>query len=156
MNDNGNFALKAHDAKRAEKMRAWRATRRAAVTLSSGLEVLLKKVAVLDLAAHGEIPQTLSAIADEFVNGKTEIKLEEFPRFAGLVNAVVCACVIDPPLGEVEDDAHLTLDEIPMEDRIEIFRWANEGASALEPFRAKSEADVGIVPTDERVGSAAE
>jgi hypothetical protein len=120
-------------------LKDWRTQRQAAaeMTLPSGLEVKLRKVVMLDLVANGHIPATLDALVQKATSdgfGVNDVK-----EFIPLVNAVVQACVVEPALAAEGDDEHLTLDEIPIMDRLEIFNWANGAANALRPFPGETE-----------------
>lgn len=130
----------------------WRKARQEARTLPSGLEVTLKRVSLLDLAARGNIPTTLSALADDVVSGTNkQITLSDFPKYAEIINLVVAACVVAPRIVDTLNDYKendpalddvLTIDELPFEDRLDIFNTVNAPAQAVKPFRAESGGDV--------------
>ena len=131
------------------KLSDWRAKRVETRTLPSGLEVQLKKVMLLDLAANGQIPETLDALVQKATaNG---FGINEVQEFMPLVNVVVKACLVSPQLAEIGDDEHLTLEEIPAADRIDIFTWANGAATALSSFRVEQAGDVESVPVGDGV-----
>lgn len=139
------------EARLAQKLRAkimnlrdWRQSRRETRTLPSGLEVTLKRVSLLDLAMNGDIPNTLSGMVDDMIDqDKTvQVKSSDFGQYGEVINLVVKACVVEPAIADEADDLHLSLGEIPMEDRLEIFDWANQGVEQLAPFRAQQEEPV--------------
>lgn len=115
------------------------------ITLPSGLEVRVKRVTLIDLAFNGEIPQTLNPVTDELL-GKgagVNINTADLGKYGEMVALVVKACLMDPPVADESDDAHIALKDMEADDKIEIFRWANRGASQLEKFRPKQAGDVG-------------
>jgi hypothetical protein len=107
------------------------------VTLPSGLEVTLRKASIMDLAERGQIPAPLAGTVNEMMRGggKRTYTLSDFAEFSGIINVVAGACIVDPPVAEVGDDSHLALTELPIEDRLQIFNWANGEANHLIPFR---------------------
>lgn len=116
---------------------AWRAQRQAGHprTLPSGLRVILRGVKLIDLIVAGEIPQTLDALVKK---ASTEgFGVSDVQEFLPLVNAVTRAALMDPAIADTADETHLTLDEVPIEDRLDIFMWANGGAEAVRPFPAE-------------------
>jgi len=98
-------------------------------TLPSGLTVYLKKVGVLDLAGKGQIPATLEPQLNELMQtGKVKsITIGDFAKFAEMIDTVAKACIVQP--------AELDIEELPYEDRVEIFQWANAQTAKLQPFR---------------------
>lgn len=110
---------------------AWRAKQNAGekLVLPSGLLVTLKRVGVLDLAAKGSIPATLVPQLNQIMaEGKmTNMSLKDFEGFAEMINTVAGACLLEPEGLQVE--------ELPYDDRVAIFSWANAGGSRLQPFR---------------------
>ena len=62
------------------------------------------------------------------------LDLATFPDYAALVNVVAAAALVEPAVAEVADETHITLDELPFEDRLFIFNWAQGGAAALATF----------------------
>lgn len=98
-------------------------------TLPSGLEVQLKRVSALDLAEKGQIPQELRPQLEKVIAGeKTQnISLDEFEGFADVINVVCTACLVGPK--------GLDVAELPYNDRLAIFLWANEVTGKLVTFR---------------------
>ena len=107
--------------------------------LSSGLVVRLKRVSVFDLAEQGEIPAPLVGLVEGFISSqRTELSLEEFGKLAPVINLVVSAAMVDPPVAEEPDDDHLGITELPMTDRLAMFNWANSVTTRLRPFRPEA------------------
>lgn len=107
--------------------------------LPSGLVVRLRRVGMMDLAVAGGVPAPLAGALETMMAGKvTLVTLPEFERYAGVVNLVVRAAVVEPEIGEEPGPNRLAVTELPMADRIAIFNWANGGATQLKPFRAPS------------------
>ena len=105
-------------------------------TLPSGLDVKLKKVALVDLAQGGKIPQTLRAPVDEMMKfkGTDRVGLENITDFAAVVDLVVSSCLVGPE--------GLTAEELPWDDKMAIFKWANQTADKLVPFRREPDGAV--------------
>lgn len=136
MNANGTMV----DEKYTSQLAAWRASQRHQMTLpQSGLEVELKRVSLEDLVINGGIPDTLSGLVTDLLDGGKEFKVtgSNLNVLVGVFNVVVMACVVSPPVAARADDTHLGIDEIPFADKQAIFDWANGDAKALRPFRSQ-------------------
>ena len=116
----------------------WRARQQEgeAFTLPSGLEVRLKKVALMDLAQAGQIPTTLRAPVAEMLKRKPDqtVDLGDVEKFGQVLDIVVSACIVEP--------AELKPEELGSYDKTVIFNWANQPAGKLEPFRRQQSGDV--------------
>lgn len=107
-------------------------------TLPSGLTVQLRQVSMLDLAANGQIPQTIKPQIDALMQGGGKLdrmSLDAMNKFIGVVDLVVGACLAGPE--------GLSLDELTYQDKIAIFNWANEMTGKLAPFRPEQKEPVG-------------
>lgn len=107
-----------------------------AFTLPSGLDVRLKKVALLDLVHIGQIPGDLRAPVAEMLKRKPDqgIDLTDLEKMGPVLDVVARACIVEP--------AGLDVAELPSGDKQAIFNWANSAAAALRPFRREQSADV--------------
>jgi len=116
----------------------WRARQQQgeAFTLPSGLDVRLKKVALLDLAQAGQIPTTLRAPVAEMLKRKPDqtVDLADVEKFGQVLDIVCKACIVEP--------AELKPEELRSHDKTVIFNWANQPAGKLEPFRRQQNGDV--------------
>jgi hypothetical protein len=115
----------------------WRRKKSAgeAFTTPSGLVVKLTRVSLLDLAEAGSIPAPLVGMVNKIIDTRTHaLSVDDVPEYAGAINLLVTAALIDPPVAEEADAQHLEISELPMKDRLAIFNWANVGES-LVPFR---------------------
>lgn len=106
--------------------------------LPSGLIVQLKRVSMLDLAEKGKIPATLKPKIDALMKTGENITItvDQFVEFVELINLVCEACIVGP--------TGLQVTELPSQDRMAIFEWANEMAGGLQPFRREEAKPVGI------------
>lgn len=123
------------------KLAEWRAKRDHGEEFEtpSGLIVSLRRVSLFDLAERGAIPAPLAGLVQGTLDGKgARLDLAQFPEYAELINLVVAATVVDPPIALEGDDEHLAVAELPMADRLAIFNWANGVAVALQPFRREA------------------
>ena len=125
----------------ATDIKAWRETLTQEYTLPSGNVARLRRVGLVDLAEQGGIPDTLSGQVEALLKqqqGVPRLSLADLKQFAGAVNLVVKACFIEPRVADVPGEDCLGVTEIPFVDRAEVFRWANENAVKLAPFRRES------------------
>lgn len=116
---------------------AWRAARTSQETLPSGLLVTLRKVHLLDLAAQGQIPAPLVGQVEQLMQasaGPQALGVADFPRHAAVIDLVVRAALVDPPVADEPDEAHISLAELPFGDRIHIFNWAQGEAAQVATF----------------------
>ena len=116
----------------------WRATKQGgeAFTLPSGLDVRLKRVALLDLVQAGQIPNDLRAPVGEMLKRKAEqpVDITDLEKMGPVLDAVAQACIVQPE--------GLKASELGAADKQAIFNWANTAAARLEPFREEQGADV--------------
>jgi len=105
-------------------------------TLPSGLDVRLKKVALMDLAQAGQIPATLRAPVAEMLKRRPDqpVDLADVEKFGQVLDVVSKACIVAP--------AELDVAELSSYDKQAIFNWANAAAGRLEPFRRQQNGDV--------------
>lgn len=120
----------------------------------SRLSVSLRTVRLMDLVLLGEIPETLDGLVRKAQTAG--IGINELKDLMPLVNVVVRACLVDPAIGNDPDETHVTLDELPVVDRLDIFSWANGGALTLQPFPGEPAGGVEPAPPGEGVQPAAE
>jgi len=99
--------------------------------LPSGLTVTLQKVHILDLVAQGHIPQQLQPTLEAQMQGKATpaMDMEQLKAYREMVGIVALACIKEPQ--------GLTVDELPMQDKMAIYQWAMEGGDKLATFRRK-------------------
>ena len=133
-------------------LRAWRErmAQGEQFCLPSGLVVRLRRVSLMDLMEQGSIPAPLAATVEQILDRK-EVKLSvsEFPRFAGVINEVVKASIVDPPMSDEPGEDVLWIRELPMGDRLAVFNWSAEAGDKLRPFRAEAGEPVdGVVSGD--------
>lgn len=132
-------------------LQTWRAGRRGTVTLPSGLEVTLQKVALEDLVLSGDIPAPLfREVYGLYQEGAFEQAgdaqpsavemwaiLDKAPEALKLFDAIARAALVEPAVGDTPDAGHILLRELSLQDKEAIFNWAAAGAVALAPFRAE-------------------
>lgn len=125
------------------KLQDWRNKRNAVeeLTLQSGLVVTCRRVALLDLAANGQIPTPLLGMVEQFANSSTgtvKINVHELPQITELVNLVVQTVVVAPAIAAEPSETHLGINELSFAERMVIFGWANGPATQLAPFPGES------------------
>ena len=121
-------------------LQEWRARQQQGedAELPSGLVVQIKRVSMLDLAEKGKIPATLKPKIDELMkSGQTvTVTVDQFVEFVELINLVCEACIVGP--------TGLQVTELPSQDRMAIFEWANEMTGGLQPFRREKAESMGV------------
>ena len=121
-------------------LQEWRARQQQGedAELPSGLVVQIKRVSMLDLAEKGKIPATLKPKIDELMkSGQTvTVTVDQFVEFVELINLVCEACIVGP--------TGLQVTELPSQDRMAIFEWANEMTGGLQRFRREKAKPVGV------------
>jgi len=132
---------------------SWRASRQQTLALSCGLTVTVRKVALLDLAAQGNVPVPLHAAVQALIDrqGSTPVEVAKLADQAAVIDLVVRAAVISPPITDEPTETSITLSEIPLVDRIEIFSWAQREAAHLATFPEPAAPRHGAARRRERV-----
>lgn len=137
----------------------WRKKQYETLVLPSGLEVKAKRVSLMTLAMNGGIPQTLNPFVADLVgdpHAADKLTLADMEKFGGVVNAVIAACVIEPPIAEESDETHLAVKDLDDADRMYLFNWANRGASQLQRFLPRQTRGVATAPNGNGNGHAPE
>lgn len=138
------------------ELRAWRERQVTEMDLPSGLTVKLKPVSLVDLMINGEIPAPLLSQVQTLIDSKSEVELSKIGDYMETINLAVKACVISPPLADEPDEDHLSVSELPLDDRMAIFNFANQAAESLKPFRSQPAGDDGATQPGAGVQSTAE
>ena len=141
------------------KLQEWREKQNRAVELPSGLTVTVRPVALAELAARGKIPTPMVSLVNEMLAGTMQTTIatvEDFERYGGLVDLVVLASVVDPPIAEHGDETHLGVDELSIEDKSVIFNLLHGESAALQPFRGEPDGVVGVALPGDGVRAEAE
>jgi hypothetical protein len=106
--------------------------------LGCGLRVKVKRAQLLDLAAAGHIPLPLSGqVAELIEKGVGGFDQETLKKKIPVVNAVVKAMTISPPIVDKASDNAVGVDEIPLLDRFWMYKFAQEEAAPLAVFPVK-------------------
>ncbi len=123
------------------------------VTLpDSGWTVRIRKVALLELAAGGRIPDELATTALVSLSEALDEAREQKPveakrtmrRRLDLINAVACALLVEPSMSEEDRQGTIKPSDLPLADRIHLYGIATgsvEGPS-LARFPGGSGADL--------------
>lgn len=122
-------------------LQAWREQQRVGVEveLPSGLVVRVARVSLIDLALRGDVPTPLTAAVNQVLNqGIGNLTVENAREHEGAINLVVKAAVVDPPVKDKPDAQSLGVSELPIVDRLAIFRECNRYGEPLRPFRRES------------------
>jgi hypothetical protein len=85
-----------------KNLREWRSLKRKTYIIAGGLEIVTRDVNLVDLVAQGLIPKPLlgmiEALNKRSAQGDQQVRMEEFNEYAEMINAVVRAMVVSPPI----------------------------------------------------------
>lgn len=150
--------MKAEKAKRLEQsntakrvtLAEWRASRVHERTLPSGLTVQVRDVTMTDLMMTGRLPDSiLKMMTDAASGGEQDFDLDLIAKntteFNQMLNALVEISLVEPKIGDVADDEHILLAELPTDDKLDIFSFLNRGAEQLQSFREGEKQPVATV-----------
>ena len=106
----------------------------------SGLHIFLRDASIMDLVLSGKLPEPLVDVITQLTEGdQKEFDIKAMARngaeFGQMVNGLVIAAVIEPPIAEKGDDDHIGINEISYDDRMAIFEWLNREKNSLHSFR---------------------
>jgi len=118
----------------------WRASRIHERTLPSGLQVKVRDVTMTDLMLTGKLPESITTLMTDMAgNGAQEMDVALITKNATewnqMLNTLVELCLVEPQIGDVADDEHILLAEIPTDDKLDLFNFLNRGADQLRSFR---------------------
>lgn len=134
-----NSLKQSNDAKRVN-LAEWRASRLHEETLPSGLAVTLRDVTMTDLMLTGKLPDAFLDMAQDAARqdaGSFDVKAiaKNAAEFRAMLDALVELALVSPKIGAAADDEHITLDELPNDDKMHIFNFLNREVTALQSFR---------------------
>lgn len=132
--------IKQSENAKSLNLAAWRASRMHELKLPSGLPVIVRDVTITDLMLTGKLPASFVEMAEEAANrGENGMDLKQLAQkgtdFREMLDALVSLALVTPALGEFGDESHITLDELPNDDKMEIFNFVNREVTALQSFR---------------------
>lgn len=118
----------------------WRKSRLHEETLPSGLTVTLRDVTMTDLMLTGKLPPAFLDMAEKTAKeGSGTIDMKELMKnaadFTLMLDALVILALVEPKIGSTADDEHITLTEMPNDDKMHIFNWVNREVTQLTSFR---------------------
>lgn len=139
--NNGKLqTLQQSAAAKRVNLAEWRASRIHDLTLPSGLSVRVRDVTMTDLMFTGRLPDSIVGMAQEAAEkGEGEFDLANLMKntqqFNAMLDTLIGLCLVEPQIGDVADAEHITLEELPADDKMAIFAFVNRGAEQLRPFR---------------------
>jgi hypothetical protein len=142
--NNGLKNIEQSKAAKRMNLADWRAAQMRELELPSGLTVKVRNVDITDLALQGRIPNTLMDVFVNAAEAQDEKSAEKLAgdaiknnaeEFGKMLNAVVTAAFVEPRIGDVADDEHITLEEIPMGDKLFVFNELNQEVAKVRSFR---------------------
>lgn len=137
------------DAKRMN-LAQWRASRLHELNLPSGLTVTVRDVTMTDLLLTGKLPAFFVEMADEAAKGGAAgLDLKQLAQnseeFKMMLYVLVTLALVSPELATTADDEHITLDELPNDDKMAIFNFVNREVTAMQSFREGQNEPVAVV-----------
>lgn len=135
------------------------------ISLKSGFEVVVRELDVLSMMNAGAngAPNPLMAIIAQHTSGKEadlgkaiEGKPEALAELARMLRELCLKAVVDPPLTENghPPDESISVDTIPLEDKMEIFAEMMGGAEQVgsaEQFLQKEGASMVVAPNSKTI-----
>jgi hypothetical protein len=138
----------SQDAKRLN-LAEWRASRLHEMDLPSGLHVTVRDVTMTDLMLTGKLPASFVDLAQDAAAKGNSMDLrklaENGAEFRSMLDALVEIALVTPLIGTVADDSHITLDELPNDDKMDIFNFVNREVTALQSFREGQDEPVALI-----------
>lgn len=115
----------------------------------SGLKIYLRDASMMDLVLSGKLPEPLIDVINEArENGKDGFDIKAMARngkeFSEMIDGLVLAAVIEPPIADKGDDEHIGIREISADDKMKIFEWLNREKNALHSFRSEQTEPVAV------------
>ena len=126
----------------------WRAGRTEEVALPSGLTVTARRITLEDVIMSGDIPKPLLGMIEGLRAAAAEdaLTLDRLVEFMPVVDRTVRMAIIDPPMADVADDEHMSIEELPAGDRLALFSWLVQPAAKIAPFRPEPGGAVAAAP----------
>jgi hypothetical protein len=136
------------DAKRVN-LAEWRASRLHEMDLPSGLHVTVRDVTMTDLLLTGKLPASFVDLAQEAATKGSSMDLKQLAEsgaeFRVMLDALAEIALVEPQIGPAADDSHITLAELPNDDKMAIFNFVNREVTALQSFREGQSEPVAVV-----------
>jgi len=128
---------------------AWRAGRTEEVALPSGLTVTARRITLEDVIMSGDIPKPLLGMIDTLRSeGSIDVSnIERIMEFMPLINHTVRMAIVEPPMADMADDEHMSIEELPAGDRLALFSWLVQPAAKIAPFRPEPGGTVAAAPS---------
>lgn len=127
------------------------------ITLTQGDTMLIRPVKLQNLVMSGSIPLTLvKKMETTQRTAAGGFSLEDAIKMTDVINAVVMAAAVDPPVTAEATDVSMGLEEIDFEDKIVIFTEANRDAADVAGFPGEHDGRDAPEPAGGEVREAAE
>lgn len=142
--------IKQSQKAKALSLADWRASRLHEMQLPSGLPAIVRDVTMTDLLLTGKLPASFVEMADEAAkSGSAGLDLKTLAQngaeFKLMLDALVTIALVTPEIGTVADGSHITLEELPNDDKMAIFNHVNREVTALQSFREGQDKPVAVV-----------
>jgi hypothetical protein len=142
-----------------KSLRAWREEGFVYRLPSAGVEVRLRRVALDQLVAAGQIPDFLTPMAYKVLFqqlGGPEPDFKSDAEFIQLVNIIATAALLEPRIVDnPQADDEIALEDLDFGDRTAIYMIAKQPLEVLHRFRASQTGDVATVEDSQGNGAKA-
>jgi len=142
--------LKQSEEAKVFNLADWRKNRLHALTLPSGLQVQVRDVTLTDLMMTGKLPAAFVEMAEDAnKQGANAVDMKKLvangAEFRLMLDALAEIALVSPRIGAVADDEHVTLDELPNDDKMAIFNFVNREVEQIKSFREGQSEPVAVV-----------
>lgn len=132
--------MKQSEKAKATNLAAWRASRIHEIELPSGLSATVRDVTMTDLLLTGKLPASFVDLAEDSAkSGNSSFDLKQIAKsgdeFRAMLDELIRIALVSPLIGENADDEHITLEELPNDDKMAVFNFVNREVTALQSFR---------------------
>lgn len=131
--------VKQAQVARKMNLAEWRSARLHETDLPSGLHVTLRDATMTDLMLTGKLPASFIDLAQDAASKGNSMDLKEIAKnavdFKTMLNALAEIALVEPQIGAVADETHITLLELPNDDKMAIFNFVNREVTAMQSFR---------------------
>lgn len=120
----------------SQYLNAWKeSTRPVEVALSGGPALIRPNIRIETLVASGDIPLPLLSELEAVKPRKDgSVDMADIPRVMPLIQAMVMAAMVDPPVTEHGGPDSISIRDITLDDQMVIFNRVMQGVDALAGF----------------------
>ncbi len=111
------------------------------MVISSGLFVKARDIDMTQELIDGKMSEGVLELIKEASKNNTDIDMEKTglevikkhgPEFVQMVDAIVSLALVEPPIGTIADNDHITMDELSLSDKMAIMSSVVPQANQLK------------------------